>query len=146
MVTELIRPVNYNPGIRQKLIKFEISSFRCSQLECNDESGETEGYSALYIPLLPLMFCTSTCINKNNKLLLVYQQISMTSYILTVGTGSFDGLKQSGQTNLVRQVNIPVYSMSTISSRLIEGFFLFDLILYVQVNNFSVISGRVSMC
>ena len=73
MVTELIRPVNYNPGIRQQLIKFEISSCRCSQLECNEESDETEGYSALYTPLLPLMFCTIICINKNNNLLLVYQ-------------------------------------------------------------------------
>ena len=32
----------------------EISSYRCSQLECKEESGETEGYSALYTPLLPL--------------------------------------------------------------------------------------------
>ena len=54
MVTELIRPVNYNPGISQKRIKLEIRSCRCSQLECNEESDETEGYSALYTPLLPL--------------------------------------------------------------------------------------------
>ena len=55
MVTELIRPVNYNPpGISQKLIKLEISSCRCSQLECNDENDETEGYSALYTPFLSL--------------------------------------------------------------------------------------------
>ena len=52
MVTELIRPVNYNPGRSQKLIKLEMSSCRCSQLECNEESDETEGYSALYTPLL----------------------------------------------------------------------------------------------
>ena len=55
MVTELIRPVNYNPGISKKLIK----SSRCSQLECNDESDEIEGYSALYIPILPL---TNICL------------------------------------------------------------------------------------
>ena len=54
MVTELIRPVTYNPGRSQKLIKLEISSCRCSRLECNKESDETEGYSALYTPLLPL--------------------------------------------------------------------------------------------
>ena len=54
MVTELIRPVNYNPGISQKLIKLEISSCRCSQLEFNEESDEIEGYSALYTPLLSL--------------------------------------------------------------------------------------------
>ena len=54
MVTELIRPVNYNPGRSQKLIKLEINSSRCSQLECNEESDETEGYSTLYTPLLPL--------------------------------------------------------------------------------------------
>ena len=53
MVTELIRPVNYNPGRSQKPIKLEISSCRCSQLECNEESDENEGYSALYTPLLP---------------------------------------------------------------------------------------------
>ena len=40
MVTELIRPVNYNPGRSQKLIK-EISSCRCSQLKCNGYNGET---------------------------------------------------------------------------------------------------------
>ena len=52
MVTELIRPVNYNPGRSQKLIKLEISSCGCSQLECIEESDETEGYSALYnLPL-----------------------------------------------------------------------------------------------
>ena len=44
MVTELIRPDNYNPGRNQKLIKLEISSCRCSQLEGNEESDETEGY------------------------------------------------------------------------------------------------------
>ena len=56
MVTELlrVRPVNYNPGIRQKLIKLEISSCRCSQHECTEESVETEGYAALYTPLMPL--------------------------------------------------------------------------------------------
>ena len=54
MVTELIRPVNYNPGSSQKLIKLEISSCRCLQLECNKENDETEGYSALYTPLRPL--------------------------------------------------------------------------------------------
>ena len=54
MVTELIRPVNFNPGSSQKLIKLEISSCRCSQLECNEENDETEGYIALYTPLLPL--------------------------------------------------------------------------------------------
>ena len=53
MVTELIRHVNYNPGRSQKLIKLEISSCRCSQLECNEESDETDAYSALYTPLLP---------------------------------------------------------------------------------------------
>ena len=57
MYTELIRPVNYNPGICQKPIKLEISSCRCSKLQFNDESGETEGYSALYTPLLPLKAC-----------------------------------------------------------------------------------------
>ena len=35
----------YNPGINQKLIKL---------LECNEESDETEDFSALYTPLLPL--------------------------------------------------------------------------------------------
>ena len=40
MVTELISPVSYNPGICQELIKLEISSFRFSQLDCNEESGE----------------------------------------------------------------------------------------------------------
>ena len=54
MINELVRPVNYNPVISQKLIKLEISSHRFSQLECNEESDETEGYSALYTPLLPL--------------------------------------------------------------------------------------------
>ena len=54
MVTELIRPVNYNLGISQKPIKLEISSCRCSQLEFNEESDEIEGYSALYIPRLSL--------------------------------------------------------------------------------------------
>ena len=53
-ITELIRPVNYNLGISQKLIKLEISSCKCSQLECNEEGDETEGYSALYTPFLPL--------------------------------------------------------------------------------------------
>ena len=42
MVTELIRPVNYNRGRSQKLIKLEISSCRYSQLECNEESDETD--------------------------------------------------------------------------------------------------------
>ena len=41
MVTGLIRPDNYNPGRSQKLIKLEISSCRCSQFECNEESDET---------------------------------------------------------------------------------------------------------
>ena len=50
MVTELIRPVNYNPGRSQKLIKLEVSSCRCLQLECNEESDETEGYSAFLYP------------------------------------------------------------------------------------------------
>ena len=54
MVTELIRPVNYNPGRSQKLIKLEISSCRYSQLEFNEESDEIEGFSALYTPLLSL--------------------------------------------------------------------------------------------
>ena len=54
MVTELIRPFKYNPGRSQKLIKLEISSCRCSQLESNEENDETEGYSALYTLLLPL--------------------------------------------------------------------------------------------
>ena len=49
MVTELIRPVNYNPGRSQKLIKLELSSCRCSQLESNVENDETE-----VTPLLPL--------------------------------------------------------------------------------------------
>ena len=44
----------YNPGSSQKLFKLEINSYRCSQLECNEENGETESYSALYTPLLPL--------------------------------------------------------------------------------------------
>ena len=59
MVTEMISPVNYNPGRSKKLIKLGISSCRCSQLECNDKCDETEGYSALYTPLLPLrsLFC-----------------------------------------------------------------------------------------
>ena len=35
------------------LIKLEISSCRCSQLECNEESDETESYSALFMSLLP---------------------------------------------------------------------------------------------
>ena len=55
MVTELIRSVNYNSDISQKLIKLEISC-RCSQLECNEESDETEGYSDLYTSLLPLSY------------------------------------------------------------------------------------------
>ena len=55
MVTEVIRPVNYNPGCSQKLIKLEISSCRCSQLECNEENDETRGYSALYTSFLPLI-------------------------------------------------------------------------------------------
>ena len=54
MVTELIRPVNFNPGRSQKPIKLEIRYCRCSQLECNEESDEAEDYSALYTPLLPL--------------------------------------------------------------------------------------------
>ena len=54
MVTELIRPANYNPGSSLNLIKLEISSCRCSQLECNYENDEAEGYSALYTRLLPL--------------------------------------------------------------------------------------------
>ena len=54
MVTELIGPANYNTGSSQKLIKLEVSSCRCSQLECNGENDETGGYSALYTPLLPL--------------------------------------------------------------------------------------------
>ena len=58
MVTELIRPVNYNPGSSQKLIKLEISSCRWSQLECNEENDETDGDSALYTPLLPLKLHT----------------------------------------------------------------------------------------
>ena len=41
MVTGLIRPVKYYPGISQKLIKLEVSSCRCSQLKCNEESDET---------------------------------------------------------------------------------------------------------
>ena len=58
MVTELIRPVNYNPGSSQRLNKLEISSCRCLQQECNEENDETEGYSALYTPILPLNICT----------------------------------------------------------------------------------------
>ena len=54
MATELIRHVNYNPGSSKKLMKLEISSCRCLQLECNEENDETEGNSALYTPLLPL--------------------------------------------------------------------------------------------
>ena len=50
MAVELIGPVNYNPGSSQKLIKLEISSCRCSQLEYNEENDET----ALDTPLLPL--------------------------------------------------------------------------------------------
>ena len=42
MVTELIRPVSYNPGSSQKLIKLEISSCRCSQLECNEKMMKLE--------------------------------------------------------------------------------------------------------
>ena len=81
MVTELIRPVNYNPGISQKLIKLKISSCRCSHLECNKEfsvprslctrhkgthgtqSDETESYSSLYVPLLPLSVCARLCLH-----------------------------------------------------------------------------------
>ena len=55
IVTELIIPVTYNPGISQKLIKLEISSCRCSKIECNEESTKIEGYPALFTPLLPLM-------------------------------------------------------------------------------------------
>ena len=55
MVYELIRPVSYIPGRSQKLIKLEISSCRCSQLECNEESDETESYSALNTPLHQLV-------------------------------------------------------------------------------------------
>ena len=54
MAAELLRPVIYNPGSGQKLTKLEISSCMCSQLEYNEENDETEGYSALYTPLLPL--------------------------------------------------------------------------------------------
>ena len=50
MAAELIRPVNYYPGSSQKLIKLEISSCRCSQLEYNENNDET----GLYTPLLPL--------------------------------------------------------------------------------------------
>ena len=64
MVTELIRPVKYNSGISQKLINLEISSCRCSQLECNEESAKTEGYSALHTLLLPLSYHS----NKEHKL------------------------------------------------------------------------------
>ena len=42
MVTELIRPNNYNPGRSQKLVKLKKSSCRWSQLECNEESDETD--------------------------------------------------------------------------------------------------------
>ena len=59
MVTELIRPVKYNPGISQKLIKLEISICRCSQLECDEDSDETEEYFALYTQLLPLKVKTN---------------------------------------------------------------------------------------
>ena len=62
MVSERIRPVNYNPGIWQELIKLEIRSCMCSQLGCNEESGVTEGYSALKIPLLPLKIKQKTYI------------------------------------------------------------------------------------
>ena len=41
MVTELIRPVNYNPGRSQKLMKLELIPCICSQLECNEERDET---------------------------------------------------------------------------------------------------------
>ena len=51
MVTELIGPVNYNPGSSQKLIKLEISSCRCSQLKCNRENDETGSTPPL--PLSP---------------------------------------------------------------------------------------------
>ena len=61
MATELIRPVKYNPGSSQKLIKLEISSCRCSQLECNEENDETEGYSALYTPTPALKRCSLLC-------------------------------------------------------------------------------------
>ena len=57
MVTELIKPVNYNPGRSHKLIKLEISSCRCSQLECNEERDETGGYFAFNTTLLPLKCC-----------------------------------------------------------------------------------------
>ena len=50
----MIRPVNYKQGSSQKVIKLEISSCRCLQLECNEENDETEGFSVLYTPLLPL--------------------------------------------------------------------------------------------
>ena len=54
MVTELIRPVHFNPGICQRLIKLKTSCCRSSQLECRGESVKAEAYSAIYTPLLPL--------------------------------------------------------------------------------------------
>ena len=51
MVTELIRPVNYNSGRSQKVIKLEISSCRCLQLECNEENDETLLFSVIMLAL-----------------------------------------------------------------------------------------------
>ena len=73
MVTELIRPVNYNPGISQKLIKLEISSCRCSELECKEECDEIEGYSALYTPLLSLMQAKSIAECSKGSILQYFQ-------------------------------------------------------------------------
>ena len=47
-----MRTVNNNTDICQKPIKRKISSYRCSQLECNEEMAKAESYSALYTPLL----------------------------------------------------------------------------------------------
>ena len=96
MVTELIRPVSYNPGSSQKIIKLEKSSCRCSQLECNEENDEIEGYSALYTPLLPLISVSGIPFSDLHQkdqiphqqylhLWLVYQQVCYNLPALLVG-------------------------------------------------------------
>ena len=100
MVTELILPVNYNPGVSQKPIKLEISSCRCSQLECNEESDETECYSALYTPILPItdgndtlfLSIPNTCVLKT---LVTTSYESQVCYVLHVASPRIKEAKHS---------------------------------------------------
>ena len=74
MVTELIRPVNYNPGRSQKLIKLEISSCRCSQLKCNEESDENWRLFCLIYPT------TSFKWEKHINIIVDYLALMVTAY------------------------------------------------------------------